>query len=169
MSLASQNNMEAPVVSGVTLDRDVTKITLQNLPFENRTISGIFGAIAEAGANVDIIVHNLVDTEAKTMTLGFTTSRGESEMAIGAANRYWSTQFPGQKLQITTETDLAKVSVVGVGMRSHPGVAATTFSALSSLGVGIRMISTSEIKISCVIDASRSEEACQALHKAFIE
>lgn len=171
MNLASTSNLEAPAVSGVTLDRDVSKITLQSLPFDTQVISGVFGAVAEAGVNVDIIVHNLLDAESKTMNLGFTTSRGETDKAIQALRRYWAGRSgsDGQSLNVTTEINLSKVSVVGVGMSSHPGVAATTFASLSNAGIDIRMISTSEIKISCVIDAAVADKACQVLHKAFIE
>jgi aspartate kinase len=168
MNLADINNLEAPAVSGVTLDRDVAKISFLGLPFDTTIVSGLFGAIAEAGVNVDIIVHNLPEPGSKTMQLGFTTSRGESGKAIQAARKFWDGKNPGKILDITAEDHVAKVSVVGVGMRSHPGVAATTFASLSEAGIDIRMISTSEIKISCVIDATAADEACKVLHRAFI-
>ncbi|MCX6117227.1 MAG: aspartate kinase [Proteobacteria bacterium] len=174
MNLANRENLEAPTVSGVTLDRDVAKISFLNLPFDTKIVSGLFAAIAESGVNVDIIVHNMPEPGSKTMHLGFTTSKGECKKAIHAAQRFWSDHIAGPSqsgntLQVSTEEDCAKVSVVGVGMRSHPGVAATTFETLSHSGIDIRMISTSEIKISCVIDAKHAESACQALHKAFVE
>ncbi len=167
MNLTDKQNLEAPVVSGVTLDRDVAKVTLFGLPFDTRLISKIFGAIAEAGVNVDVIVHNVTDLKsagAKTMQLGFTTTTGEAERSISAIKPFMG----NDTLSHTVETDCAKVSVVGVGMRSHAGVAATTFTALSDSMIDIRMISTSEIKISCVIDAAKADEACRVLHKAFI-
>ena len=169
MSLADTSNLEAPAVSGVTLDRDVAKISLLGLPFDTKIISNLFGAIAEAGVNVDIIIHNLPEPGGKTMHLGFTTSRGESETAIKAAKKYWSSQNQQKPLDLTVETNVAKVSVVGVGMRSHAGVAATTFASLSNAGIDIRMISTSEIKISCVIDSAHADLACQVLHRAFVQ
>lgn len=169
MNLADTSNLEAPAVSGVTLDRDVAKITLLGLPFDTKIVSGMFGAIAEAGVNVDIIVHNLPEPGSKTMHLGFTTSRGEANKAINAAKEYWSNSNKTAKLDITSEDNVAKVSVVGVGMRSHAGVAATTFASLSNAGIDIRMISTSEIKISCVIDSAAADEACRVLHRAFIQ
>lgn len=173
MNLADTTNLEAPAVSGVTLDRDVAKITIQGLPFDTKIISGVFSAVAEAGVNVDIIVHNLPEPGSKTMSLGFTTSRGESELAVTATKTYWEAQrtqnpLKSAVLDITTESELAKVSVVGVGMRSHAGVAASTFSALSTAGIEIRMISTSEIKISCVVEAKMADLACNALHQVFI-
>jgi aspartate kinase len=169
MNLASLSNLEAPTVSGVTLDRDVAKITLIGLPYDTSIVSGIFGAIAEVGVNVDIIVHNLPEPGGKTMHLGFTTSRGESEQAVKAARDYWMKLKASAKLDVTVDTSVGKVSVVGVGMRSHAGVAATTFATLQKAGIDIRMISTSEIKISCVVDEARADEACRVLHSAFIQ
>lgn len=169
MSLADTSNLEAPAVSGVTLDRDVAKISLLGLPFDTAIVSKLFGAIAEAGVNVDIIIHNLPEPGGKTMHLGFTTSRSESETAIKAAKKYWSAHSQNTPLDLSVETNVAKVSVVGVGMRSHAGVAATTFASLSDAGIDIRMISTSEIKISCVIDSVHADRACQVLHRAFIQ
>ncbi len=168
MNLADTSNLEAPAVSGVTLDRDVAKITLVGLPFDTKIVSGLFGAVAEAGVNVDIIVHNLPEAGSKTMHLGFTTSRGEADTAVKAVTDFWKTRSAQKPLDFTVENNVAKVSVVGVGMRSHPGVAATTFASLSQAGIDIRMISTSEIKISCVIDSGSADEACRVLHKAFV-
>ena len=162
MNLSDKSNLEAAVVSGVTLDRDVAKVTLLGLPFDTKLVSGIFSAVAEAGVNVDIIVHNLPEPGGKTMHLGFTTTKGEVDASLKAVKSAWS------RADHTVEIDCAKVSVVGVGMRSHPGVAATTFQALSQAGIDIRMISTSEIKISCVVDAAKADEACRVLHKAFV-
>ncbi len=169
MNLANYNNLEAPAVSGVTLDKDVAKITFLDLPFDTAIVSGLFSAIAEVGVNVDIIVHNMPEPNSKTMHLGFTTSKGESKKAIQAAQSYWAHKYPQKALEVTVEDSCAKVSVVGVGMRSHSGVAATTFSSLSSAGIDIRMVSTSEIKISCVINSDHAEKACQVLHKVFVE
>jgi aspartate kinase len=164
MNLNDKTNLEAAVVSGVTLDRDVAKVTLLGLPFDTKLVSSIFSSIAEAGVNVDIIVHNLPEPGGKTMHLGYTTTKGEVDASLAAVRKVWS---KGSS-DYTVETDCAKVSVVGVGMRSHPGVAATTFHALSSAAIDIRMISTSEIKISCVVDAAKADSACQVLHRAFI-
>jgi len=164
MNLSDKSNLEAAVVSGVTLDRDVAKITLLGLPFDTKLVSKIFSSIAESGVNVDIIVHNLPEPGGKTMHLGFTTTKAEVDASLAAVKKVWE----NGSVDYTVENDCAKVSVVGVGMRSHPGVAATTFHALSQASIDIRMISTSEIKISCVVDASKADAACQVLHKAFI-
>lgn len=164
MNLSDKSNLEAAVVSGVTVDREVAKVTLLGLPFDTRLVSKIFSAIAEAGVNVDIIVHNLPEPGGKTMHLGFTTTKGEVDASLAAIKTVWNKG----SVDHTVETDCAKVSVVGVGMRSHPGVAATTFNALSQSAIDIRMVSTSEIKISCVIDANKADEACRVLHTAFI-
>ena len=169
MRLTDKQNLEAPVVSGVTLDRDVAKTTLMGLEPDPKVISRIFSDMAEAGVNVDIIVHDLpraghgADVE-NSMQVGFTTSAADADIALRALQPLIKTHG----WRHTVERDCAKVSVVGVGMRSHAGVAATTFTALAREGINIRMISTSEIKISCVVDANAGELACRALHKVFI-
>jgi aspartate kinase len=177
MNLTNTTDMESPTVSGVTLDRDVAKITLLGLAFDTQLVSDIFTAIAKAGVNVDIIVHNFPETNEiqastkdvnghrKTMHLGFTTTKGELDQSLNAIKSL-SLKEP---LNYTVEADCAKVSVVGVGMRSHPGVAAKTFAALSAAKIDIRMISTSEIKISCVVDAGKADDACRVLHKVFVD
>jgi aspartate kinase len=167
MKLSDRENMEAPVVSGVTLDRDVVKTTLMGLKADAKVISRIFSTMAEAGVNVDVIVHDLVNQSIQgneQMQIGFTTSVADAELALSALKSDIATF--GWK--VSTERDCAKVSVVGVGMRSHSGVAATAFHALTKEGIAIRMISTSEIKISCVIDSKAADLACRALHQAFV-
>jgi aspartate kinase len=167
MKLSDRDNLEAPVVSGVTLDRDVVKTTLVGLKPDASVISRVFSALAEAGVNVDVIVHDLVASGAdgkSEMQVGFTTSAADSELAANALRSDISTFG----WRVSTERDCAKVSVVGVGMRSHSGVAATAFAALTKEGIQIRMISTSEIKISCVIDGKSADAACRVLHQAFI-
>lgn len=166
-----EDYLEAPVVSGVTLDRDVAKITLLGLPIDTALITKIFVAVAEAGVNVDIIVHNLPDPSGKIMHLGFTTSKGDVDKSLLAIRSVWtpdSSLTESSAPSCKVETDCAKVSVVGVGMRSHAGVAARAFEALSRADINIKMISTSEIKISCVIGTEYAEEACRVLHNAFI-
>jgi aspartate kinase len=167
---ADDQHLEEPNVSGVTLDRDVAKITLIGLPQSPRVISGLFTAVAEAGVNVDIIVQNQIESASGSPTtqLGFTTSVGESARAVSAVEHYLAQQTSMAECRILCEKNLAKVSVVGVGMRSHPGVAAATFEALSQNQIAINMVSTSEIKISCVIDGLNADKACQALHRTFI-
>jgi aspartate kinase len=169
MRLSDKQNLEAPVVSGVTLDRDVVKTTLMGLEPDPKMISRIFSEMAELGVNVDIIVHDLPRLETSrgadsSIQLGFTTSAADATVALRALEPLIKTHG----WRHTVEADCAKVSVVGVGMRSHAGVAATTFAALSQEGINIRMISTSEIKISCVVDAAAADQACRALHKVFM-
>jgi aspartate kinase len=169
MTLTDKKNLEAPVVSGVTLDRDVVKTTLLGLDADPKMISRIFSNMAEAGVNVDIIVHDLPRVDAshdqeRSMQLGFTTNKADADAALRALEPL----MKAHGWRHTIEGDCAKVSVVGVGMRSHSGVAATMFTALTQHGINIRMISTSEIKISCVVDAAEAERACRALHKVFI-
>ena len=169
MRLSDKQNLEAPVVSGVTLDRDVVKTTLMGLEPDPKMISRIFSEMAELGVNVDIIVHDLPRLETSrgadsSIQLGFTTSAADATVALRALEPLIKTHG----WRHTVEADCAKVSVGGVGMRSHAGVAATTFAALSQEGINIRMISTSEIKISCVVDAAAADQACRALHKVFM-
>ncbi|HYX39251.1 MAG TPA: aspartate kinase [Oligoflexus sp.] len=166
MSFNAQRKLEAPVVSGVTLDRNVVRLSLSQLPVRHGVIAALFEKIAATGVNVDIIVHNKSETS-DALRVGFT---------IGAADlvrtqemlRRWSEE-QSSVVHLEAERNLAKVSVVGLGMQSHPGVASKVFSVLENAGIAIQMISTSEIKISCVVAEAEGDRAAQALHRAFIE
>ncbi|WP_176736230.1 aspartate kinase [Oligoflexus tunisiensis] len=166
MSFNAQRKLEAPVVSGVTLDRNVVRLSLSQLPVRYGVIATLFEKIAATGVNVDIIVHNKAEST-DALRVGFT---------IGAADllrtqdmlRRWSEE-QGSGVHLEAERGLAKVSVVGLGMQSHPGVASKVFSVLEDAGIAIQMISTSEIKISCVVAEVDGDRAAQALHRAFIE
>jgi aspartate kinase len=168
MTLSNQQAIESLAVSGVTLDKDVARLTISGLPSGSNGISKLFSKVAAAGINVDIIVHDKPGPKGEPARLGFTVGKADLPATLAAIEDL--RKDPGhQQLKAETESGLAKVSVVGVGMRSYAGVAGKTFAALNAAGIDIHMISTSEIKISCVVAESDGAKACQALHAAFFE
>ena len=166
MNFNEKQKLEAPVVSGVTAVKDVARMTLQHLPRGGTVLADIFKLLAEKGINIDIIVQNLTEGS-DAMRLGFTLERSQLTKARSAIEQ-WLKTSAHSGAQIESEEKLAKVSIVGLGMQSHPGVASRCFSLLSSEGIDIKMISTSEIKVSCVIEEGQVEKACQALHEGFL-
>lgn len=153
-------------VDGITVDTNVAKITLSGLKKDGLLISEVFAKLGTLGVNVDIIVHDKPEDDL-TMKLGFTIARTDLEAAKKAItllvrdNGYLD-------IKVAAETGLAKVSVVGVGMKEYAGIAGKTFSALASHGIDINMISTSEIKISVVIEDVDAERAIGVLYQAFV-
>ena len=155
--------VEKRIVSGVAYSRDEAKISLFGLPDHPGVSSAIFGRLADANVNVDMIVQSHART-ADTANMEFTVGKRDAARAMEIMNAL--------KAEIGFEhaacdEDVAKVSVIGVGMRSHAGVAKTMFQALADKGVNIQVISTSEIKISVLIDAAYTELAVRALHAAY--
>jgi aspartate kinase len=155
--------MEKAVVSGVAMQRDEAKITVHNVPDKPGIAYAILGPIADAGINVDVIVQNV--SHDGTTDLSFTLARGDLARANKLLNDQVKQHIKCEK--ITSDDRMAKVSVVGLGMRSHAGIAANMFRTLAEEGINIQMISTSEIKISVVIDEKYAELAVRVLHKAF--
>jgi len=155
-------NMEKPVINGVAHDKDEAKITILGVPDRPGIATRIFQAIADADINVDMIVQNV--SVAGITDLSFTVTRSDFAKTLGIVEKV--AQEIGAK-GIISDKGIAKVSIVGVGMRSHPGVAAKMFSALADRGINIQMISTSEIKISCIIEEKYAEEAVRAIHEKF--
>ncbi|MFM8819606.1 MAG: aspartate kinase [Phenylobacterium sp.] len=155
--------MEKRIVSGVAYSRDEAKISLFGLPDHPGVSSVIFGALADANVNVDMIVQSHART-ADTANMEFTVGKRDAGRAVEIV-RGLKDQLRFDDVQVNE--DVAKVSVVGVGMRSHAGVAKTMFGALAEKGVNIQVISTSEIKISVLIDAAYTELAVRALHAAY--
>ena len=155
--------VEKRIVSGVTMSRDEARITLLGLSDRVDAPADVFTRLAEAGVNVDMIVQSQART-AGTVNLTFTTGRRD---AARAAELMREAQGEIGFEEIRVDEDVAKVSVVGVGMRSHAGVAQTMFRALADKGVKFQAISTSEIKISVLIDAAYAELAVRALHSAY--
>jgi len=155
--------VEKRIVSGVAYSRDEAKISLFGLPDHPGVSSEIFGALADANVNVDMIVQSH-SRRADTANMEFTVGKRDAARAMEIVRQVQQKiGFQGA----TVDEDVAKVSVIGVGMRSHAGVAKTMFGALAEKGVNIQVISTSEIKISVLIDAAYTELAVRALHAAY--
>jgi len=155
--------VEKRIVSGVTMSRDEARITLLGLSDRTETPAEVFTRLAEAGVNVDMIVQSQSRREG-AVNLTFTTGRRDAQRA---AELMRGAQSDLGFEEIRVDEDVAKVSVVGVGMRSHAGVAQTMFRALADKGIKFQAISTSEIKISVLIDAAYAELAVRALHSAY--
>ena len=155
-------SMEDVVVSGVALDKNQAKIVVSDLPDRPGTAAKLFQVLGAAGISVDMIVQNLGRDGKANMT--FTVPREDVLRAEKAVTESFSDEAAGKLFEVS---DIAKVSVVGVGMRSHSGVAATLFESLAKGNVNIQLISTSEIKISVGIDPEQAEDAARLVHAAF--
>jgi len=155
-------DMEAVAVAGVTGDRNQAKITIVGVPDKPGIAARIFGPVAQAHINVDMIIQNI--SQAALTDLSFTVPRADLKQAVPIIEAV-AKDIEAKSVSVTEA--IAKVSLIGVGMRSHSGVASKTFEVLSREGINIMMISTSEIKISCVIDEKYLELAMRALHSAF--
>jgi aspartate kinase len=155
-------DMERVTVSGVTGDRNQAKLTIVGVPDRPGIAARIFGPIAEANVIVDMIIQNV--SQASLTDMSFTIPRADLPNATSLVKRI-AKDINAKSVAVTES--IAKVSLVGVGMRTHSGVAAKMFEVLSKEGINIMMISTSEIKISCVIEEKHLQQAMRALHKAF--
>jgi len=164
--------MEQVVVAGVAADPSQVKFTLQNLPESSGGVAKIFGALSEADIVVDIIVQDVPSHRSAGPgqwgnggTLSFTVSKPDFLKARKVLEDLKETQLQGCRM--VEEEGLAKVSVVGVGMQHHPGVASKMFALLAASGIPIKLISTSEIKISCLIAEGQMKQAVESLHRGF--
>ena len=155
-------DMERVVVTGVTSDSSQAKITLTQLPDRPGIAGSLFGRIAEASIVVDMIIQNA--SEHGLTDISFTVARADAQQTLAIARRCLA-EFGAKN--VTLESGIAKVSIIGVGMQSHAGVAARMFRALAAENINIVMISTSEIKVSCVIEDKYAELAVRVLHTAF--
>ena len=161
---AEEEIMEKNVVAGVAFSRDEAKMTLISVADRPGIAAAIFVPLAEAGVNVDMIVQNISEEGRTDMTFSCPVDHVErAERAMGAAKDAGDINFH----DLVADKDVAKVSVVGIGMRSHAGVAAKMFETLSNEGINIKVITTSEIKISVLVDRKYLELAVQALHDVF--
>ena len=161
---AEEDIVESNVVAGVAFVRDEAKMTLISVADRPGIAAAIFGPLSEAGVNVDMIVQNISEEGRTDMTFSCPVNEvARAEKAMEAAKSSGEINYH----DLVADTEVAKVSVVGIGMRSHAGVAAKMFEALQSEGVNIKVITTSEIKISVLIDRKYMELAVQALHDAF--
>ena len=158
----AETTLEDVTVRGVACDKNQTKVVVSELPDQPGAASMVFQALADAKVNVDMIVQNLGRDGVAILT--FTVSSDEAVKAKQAVDK--CLQQIGQGNVVLAES-MAKISVVGIGMRSHSGVASTMFSALASNGINIQLISTSEIKISVAIDLEKADEAVRVVHAAF--
>ena len=161
------SSMEDVVVRGVSLDKNQAKVTVWSLPDQPGRAARIFNALSEATINVDMIVQNASHAGGNPATdLTFTVDKPDLNKASKVLE---SLRTELGFREVSTDESIGKVSIVGVGMRSHSGVAVRMFTVLAAENVNIGLISTSEIKISVVIDLASGEKAMRALHKAFLE
>jgi aspartate kinase len=158
---AAQQTMEQPFVTAVTHSDGEARVTLTGVHDQPGVAGRIFTALAEAGINVDVIIQNEPVGDDALADLSFTVDRADLTAATDTVGGLDLSQG------VRTDERIGKVSIVGAGMRSHPGVAAKVFEVLGGEGINIEMISTSPIKISCVISADRVPDAVRALHVAF--
>lgn len=155
--------MEKKPITGIAYSRDEAKITLHRVPDRPGIAAAIFGPLAYAGVNVDMIVQNISEDGRRT-DLTFTVGRSMLTRALDAIEK--AAPAIGYR-DVTSDTDVAKVSIIGIGMRAHPGVAQMMFQTLAEKGINIQVISTSEIKVSVLIAEEYVELAVRALHSAF--
>jgi len=160
--VSEDETMERPLVTAVTHSDGEARVTLSGVRDEPGVAGRIFGALAEANVNVDMIIQNEPVGDDQQADLSFTVERGDLPTAIEVIEG-----LDGVCREIQRDERIGKVSIVGAGMRSHPGVAARVFETLGASGINIEMISTSPIKISCVIDSGQVADAVRALHQAF--
>jgi aspartate kinase len=158
----ADETMEQAIISGVTHDTSEAKVTIRDVPDRPGVAAAVFGRLADSNVNVDMIIQNV--SEAGTTDISFTTPKEDLVRASLAVEQVVA-ELGARDWQV--DETIAKVSLVGAGMKTHPGVAATMFRALADAGVNLGMISTSSIRISCVIDAAQAETAVRALHTTF--
>jgi len=163
ISFEEENNMEQAAITGIAFNRDEGKITLLQVPDRPGVAFQILGPVAEANIDVDMIIQN--QSVNGTTDFSFTVHRNELDKTLEVLERSVKNQIGAR--EIRADAKVAKVSAVGIGMRSHVGIAAQMFETLFNEGINIQMISTSEIKISVIIDDKYMELAVRALHKAF--
>lgn len=155
--------VEKQLVSGIAYSKDEAKLTLIRVPDKPGVAAAIYGPLADGGVNVDMIVQN-VSEDGKSTDMTFTVGRAEFERALHIVEK---NRDAIGFLKLATDVNVSKISVVGVGMRTHAGVAAIMFRTLAEKGINIQVISTSEIKISVLIAAEYTELAVRALHTAY--
>jgi aspartate kinase len=158
-----EENMENPVISGIAFNRDEAKLTIVGVPDQPGVAYHILGPIGKANIEVDMIIQNVAADE-KTTDFTFTVHRNDYEKALAILKK---TAGELGAREVSGDDAIVKISVVGVGMRSHAGIASTMFETLARENINIRMISTSEIKISVVVDEKYLELGVRALHDAF--
>ena len=162
MVVHADANMEKVVVSGVTHNKNAARITMRNVPDVPGIAARVLSPIAEAGIIVDMIIQNTRSGNKTDLT--FTVEKADYKSAM-AVSKKTADEIGAE--DVVGDENIAKISVVGVGMRSHYGVASKMFSALAAENINIMMISTSEIRISCIIEEKYTELAVRVLHAVF--
>jgi aspartate kinase len=163
LTTLEDNDMEKEVVSGITYDKNEAKITILGVQDKPGIAAKIFSPLSEKDINVDMIIQN-VSADGRLADMSFTVTKTDFDKALGIV-RQLADEMGAR--DVAGDPSIAKLSIVGVGMRSHAGVASKMFQALSDVGINIQMISTSEIKVSCVIDEKFIELGVRVLHEAF--
>ncbi len=163
LTTLEDNEMEKEVLSGITYDKNEAKITILGVQDKPGVAAKIFSPLSEKGINVDMIIQN-VSADGRLADMSFTVTKTDFEKALGIV-RHLAGEMGAR--DVAGDPSIAKLSIVGVGMRSHAGVASKMFQTLSDVGINIQMISTSEIKVSCVIDEKFIELGVRVLHEAF--
>ena len=156
--------VEAPIIAGIAHDRSEAKITIVGVPDRVGIAATIFGAIAEAGLNIDMIVQNVSAAETAKTDISFTLPKADGPKAMSVLQ---SIKHHVEYADLRFDDGVGKIALVGAGMKSHPGVSAKFFGALAEAGINIEMISTSEIRVSAVTRAEDLDEAVRAVHTAF--
>ena len=159
-----ERDMESPIITGIAHDRSQSKLSILGVPDVPGKAAKVFGKVAEVGANIDMIVQNVAASEPNKTDISFTLPHDSASAALGA--------IEGMKdelkyREVSFNEKVGKLSLIGAGMRSHPGVSAKLFGALAEAGINIDMISTSEIRISVVVQIDELDAAVRAVHTAF--
>jgi aspartate kinase len=157
-----EKTMEQPIISAVTHDTSEAKVTVTRVPDKPGIAARLFRSLADAEVNLDMIVQNV--SQDGTTDISFTVPKRDLEAAVAVCQSHADEISAAGVL---TDDGIAKVSLVGAGMKTHPGVSADMFETLADSGINIEMISTSPIRITCVVRADQVEEAVLALHRAF--
>jgi aspartate kinase len=156
--------VEAPIIAGIAHDRSEAKITIVGVPDRVGVAAKIFGAIAEAGINIDMIVQNVSAAETAKTDISFTLPQADGARGMQVLQ---SIRHDVEYQDLRLDDKIGKIALVGAGMKSHPGVSAKFFGALAEAGINIEMISTSEIRVSAVTRAEQLDDAVRAVHTAF--
>jgi aspartate kinase len=159
-----EDDMEQAIIAGVAHDRSEAKITVVGVPDKVGEAARIFEALADAQINLDMVVQNVSAASTNLTDISFTLPRDDGHSAMTALSRIKDEVGYDSLLY---DDQIGKVSLIGAGMRSHPGITARFFSALAAAGVNIEMISTSEIRISVIVDQGQVDDAVAATHTAF--
>ncbi|MGL5808356.1 MAG: ACT domain-containing protein, partial [Nocardioides sp.] len=162
--IREEPSMEQPIIAGVAHDRSEAKITVVGVPDKVGEAARIFETVAAVGANVDMVVQNVSAAATGLTDISFTLPRADGQSAMTALSKI---QAEVGYDKLLYDDQVGKVSLIGAGMKSHPGITAKFFGALASAGVNIEMISTSEIRISVIVDEAQVDPAVRATHTAF--